>query len=236
MDSVSNRSFFNISTFTLISALLLSVAMSLLSVAHATSWRPPPGEVTGYNLKFATVVNKVNQYTDFVQTRGKKWVEKNSADRVIHTYTETNRDASSVYLKDHSRKLRLELNLQNKTLFVYNHWKFGSTKRDIGLIHHSFLVVPPKIQPAPVSPSEACRRAGGEMKSGMGVGNIFCVKPAKDAGKRCTDSSQCEGRCDYKPLVPGGTSEVIGQCQVTIPSSNCYQEMRAGRVGPKICP
>jgi hypothetical protein len=53
---------------------------------------------------------------------------------------------------------------------------------------------------------------------------------------RCTDSSQCEGRCDYKPLVSGGTSEVIGQCQVTIPSSNCYQEMRAGRVGPKICP
>ena len=59
--------------------------------------------------------------------------------------------------------------------------------------------------------------------------------PTKDAGQRCTDSSQCEGRCLLKPLVTGGTSEVIGQCQVSKPFFGCFQEMRSGMVMPKLC-
>lgn len=93
----------------------------------------------------------------------------------------------------------------------------------------------PPVTKGPPSSLADCLKVGGEWKRGGLSGVMICVTPTKDAAKRCTDSSQCEMRCLLKPLVQGGTSEVIGQCQANTEPFGCFQEMKAGKAMPKLC-
>jgi hypothetical protein len=62
-------------------------------------------------------------------------------------------------------------------------------------------------------PGPRCVAGGGEMGRAGRAGNVFCIKPYPDAGKPCTDGSQCLGGCFYKgPQVSTGTS-VAGVCK-----------------------
>ena len=74
---------------------------------------------------------------------------------------------------------------------------------------------------------EGCRKAGGQRD---GLAGAVCTFAAKDAGKVCTDSADCEGRCEAGD--PGGAT---GICSARISPFGCYSEMRDGVAQPALC-
>lgn len=80
-----------------------------------------------------------------------------------------------------------------------------------------------------------CRTDGGTVQRLGMLRNEACVLPYADAGKSCTDSSQCLGRCqlDMRAPVPEGT--VHGLCQPTTNEFGCFKEVRDGKVAFAKC-
>jgi hypothetical protein len=70
------------------------------------------------------------------------------------------------------------------------------------------------------------------------AGERMCVTPYPDAGKACTDKSDCAGRCiaDYGS-VKGRTSgsPAVGKCQADDALFGCYAEVVQGRLGARLC-
>ncbi len=63
-----------------------------------------------------------------------------------------------------------------------------------------------------------------------------CVLRYQDAGKRCSDSSQCEGRCLANgDSFPAEGKEAVGECQPTSDSCGCWAEIRDGRALRPVC-
>jgi hypothetical protein len=73
--------------------------------AGATGW-------TACNVKFGHASGGV--LGSYVQTNGKSWVEKNAAGKVGFNFKETGRDEWSVYLRDDSRGVNIQLDLHTK--------------------------------------------------------------------------------------------------------------------------
>ena len=75
--------------------------------------------------------------------------------------------------------------------------------------------------PTAASLASACAAKGGKIQP-VGKAQIpTCVTPYADAGKACTDKSQCQGACILEGnLEPQGP--VTGQCQKT-----CRRRRRA---------
>ncbi|PIE01082.1 MAG: hypothetical protein CSA79_01285 [Thiothrix nivea] len=92
--------------------------------------------------------------------------------------------------------------------------------------------------PAPGTPSFAqqCEQGGGRWVRGGIAGFYGCLRPAPDAGKRCTDSSQCAHHCNAVPGTepPPGTA-TSGQCQANNNYSGCHIEIRQGIAQPRYC-
>ena len=88
---------------------------------------------------------------------------------------------------------------------------------------------------------DECRQRGGSLLRGVGVTfgapeSLVCVVPYSDAGKECTDSSQCDGKC----LVWEGDIKygaAVGTCQAETPiRSGCFAEVLDGFVTePGLC-
>ena len=74
---------------------------------------------------------------------------------------------------------------------------------------------------------EGCRAAGGQRD---GLAGALCTFAATDAGKTCTDSAECEGRCEAT-----GTGGANGTCSARISPFGCYSEMRDGVARPALC-
>ena len=74
---------------------------------------------------------------------------------------------------------------------------------------------------------EGCRAAGGQRD---GLAGALCTFAATDAGKTCTDSAECEGRCEAT-----GTGGANGTCSARISPFGCYSEMRDGVALPALC-
>jgi len=80
---------------------------------------------------------------------------------------------------------------------------------------------------------EKCKSSGGSLR---GVGSIsypVCVIPYSDAGKACTDSTQCTGKCQVTgaALDARGSSDalIVGQCQASAHDIfSCYSEVVNG--------
>lgn len=83
---------------------------------------------------------------------------------------------------------------------------------------------------------KACIKQGGKwVRAGL-AGGYMCLIKAKDAGKSCTDSAQCEYRCIAnisESVQPGGKGS--GQCQTTNSHFGCYSVVKDGVVQPAIC-
>ena len=76
---------------------------------------------------------------------------------------------------------------------------------------------------------DSCEKMNGT-KTINGNGMETCYLPTSDAGKACTDSSQCEsGFC-----VTQDESAIEGTCYFAMPISGCWNVLSDGRVGP-IC-
>lgn len=74
---------------------------------------------------------------------------------------------------------------------------------------------------------KGCRESGGQRD---GLAGAVCTFPATDAGKICTDSDDCEGRCEA-----GDPTAAIGTCSARISPFGCYSEMRDGVAQPALC-
>ena len=81
---------------------------------------------------------------------------------------------------------------------------------------------------------ERCKADGGSIR---GVGSIsypVCVIPYSDAGKVCTDSSQCTGKCQAERADSGAPT--TGQCQADSHDKfGCYSEIVAGVAQGTVC-
>lgn len=79
-----------------------------------------------------------------------------------------------------------------------------------------------------------CSAKGGSIQP-VGKAQIpTCVVPYADAGKACTDKSQCEGACILEGnLEPA--SDVTGQCQKTNRQFGCYAKVVNGKSTGAIC-
>jgi hypothetical protein len=73
----------------------------------------------------------------------------------------------------------------------------------------------------------ACRRAGG---SRTGIVGQACVFPTPDAGKTCTDSTQCQSGCFTQEE---GATE--GQCAAFTSTFGCRSEVVNGVAEPSLC-
>lgn len=91
--------------------------------------------------------------------------------------------------------------------------------------------------PAPEQDSLAstCLAGGGTMKQVGKLQNWKCITPYKDAGKVCSDSSQCEGACQTNVTTQPGTGQVNGTCQADNNHFGCSATVVNGKLGRALC-
>ncbi len=95
---------------------------------------------------------------------------------------------------------------------------------------------------APIKPGEtlsakdraACEAAGGTVGRAGLVNWEHCIMPYKDAGKVCSDNSECTGQC-RNTLPAQGSGPVTGKCQANNLPFGCYGEVKNGKVTSRIC-
>ncbi|QNH10732.1 hypothetical protein [Xanthomonas sp. SI] len=81
----------------------------------------------------------------------------------------------------------------------------------------------------------ACTAQGGSLRPLGRRGLLKCVIPFADAGKACSDKSQCHGDCLAVAPVPTGTA-AQGVCQRDISENyGCRQTVQGGMGGSQIC-
>ncbi len=82
---------------------------------------------------------------------------------------------------------------------------------------------------------QACEAAGGEVHRAGILGYDNCILPYADAGKTCSDSSDCLGDC--RMTWPGAQPEetVTGTCQINDSPFGCFQTVENGRAGHTLC-
>jgi len=82
---------------------------------------------------------------------------------------------------------------------------------------------------------EQCRAGGGFIR-GVGMfGTPACVKPFPDAGKVCTDESECQGMCKAPESAIVGSSST-GTCQAdTHDIYGCYDKIERETVVEGVC-
>lgn len=84
------------------------------------------------------------------------------------------------------------------------------------------------------SEEQACKARGGEMRRICLMGELACVEKYRDAGKACTDKSQCMGQCRYRGDAPVGSS-VVGECQRTTDPCGCFGTVENGKFIGSLC-
>ena len=83
---------------------------------------------------------------------------------------------------------------------------------------------------------EACAAKGGEVRQEGLLGTYRCTVPYADAGKACTDKSDCEGKCLLPPEPEAATGEAAtGACQANDSPFGCYAEILDGKIAAALC-
>lgn len=82
----------------------------------------------------------------------------------------------------------------------------------------------------------ACTARGGEMQQVGRMQSWQCVVKFADAGKRCTDASQCEGQCEIagNSGIAAGAS-ATGVCQADSNRFGCRTTVENGKAGNTLC-
>jgi putative hemolysin len=84
--------------------------------------------------------------------------------------------------------------------------------------------------------SSACTARGGEMQQVGRAQTWQCVVKYADAGKRCTDASQCEGDCEIagnNDIAPGAAA--TGVCQADSNRFGCRTTVKDGKAEATLC-
>lgn len=84
--------------------------------------------------------------------------------------------------------------------------------------------------------AQGCAAKGGTLQRVCRRQVEACVVPFSDAGKACSDKSQCQGRCilDSDHPVSVGDS-VMGKCELDNDPCGCKIEVVNGKVGGGVC-
>ncbi|WP_395333859.1 hypothetical protein WBP06_08740 [Novosphingobium sp. BL-8H] len=81
----------------------------------------------------------------------------------------------------------------------------------------------------------ACEQSGGTVQRRGRMGMEQCVHRFADAGKTCSDTSQCEGKCVASAGAVSPDKPGVGQCQADDKLYGCYAELRDGKAPAAIC-
>ncbi|MBI1685756.1 hypothetical protein [Caulobacter hibisci] len=82
---------------------------------------------------------------------------------------------------------------------------------------------------------EACTARGGQIETVGRRGLPTCVVPFADAGKACTDGSQCQGGCVLEGNLEPSDAPVTGQCKRSNVQFGCYAKVVGGKATSAIC-
>jgi len=93
---------------------------------------------------------------------------------------------------------------------------------------------PAKIDWQAASTAEQCSSISGEWRPVCMMGKPACVVTFKDAGKSCSDSSECSGKCVTKAGAQPGT-ETRGQCTTNSDPCGCFQLVTKGKADYPLC-
>ncbi|RXD61983.1 hypothetical protein, partial [Xanthomonas perforans] len=74
----------------------------------------------------------------------------------------------------------------------------------------------------------ACTAKGGQLRPVGRMQIPRCIVPYADAGKTCTDNSDCSGDCLATSIVPNGAA-ATGTCQRDSDRFGCRQEVVGGK-------
>ena len=76
--------------------------------------------------------------------------------------------------------------------------------------------------------TRSCLAKGGTIRRVGMRGNLMCVKTYRDAGKQCTDSSQCLGGCYLAHVTPSPGKKAKGVCRRDDSPYGCFIEIHNG--------
>lgn len=83
---------------------------------------------------------------------------------------------------------------------------------------------------------DACAAKGGEVRQEGMLGTYRCTVPFADAGKACTDKSDCEGKCLLPPESEAAAGDAAaGACQASDSPFGCYAEILDGKIAAALC-
>lgn len=82
---------------------------------------------------------------------------------------------------------------------------------------------------------QLCQAAGGEVRRAGLLGYENCILPYADAGKTCSDSSDCIGDCRLTSSGAAPEETVTGTCQINDSLFGCFQTVENGRAGHMLC-
>lgn len=87
-----------------------------------------------------------------------------------------------------------------------------------------------------------CKDVGGKIIKSPSLHRDFCQVPYLDAGKVCSDSSECQGTCMTRNINPTyaknlkiNPGTMRGFCQKTNISFGCFMEIKLGEKGHILC-
>ena len=80
-----------------------------------------------------------------------------------------------------------------------------------------------------------CAAKGGTLQVFGRMIEPRCIIPYKDAGKVCTDKSECEGQCWATDTKPGPDGMLQGKCQPTNMFYGCNRHLVKGQAMPVLC-
>ena len=83
--------------------------------------------------------------------------------------------------------------------------------------------------------AEQCGAIGGNWRPICMMGKPACVVPYKDAGKSCSDSSECSGQCVTTSTGTPPESATRGVCTANSDPCGCFQLVEKGKAGYPLC-
>lgn len=86
-----------------------------------------------------------------------------------------------------------------------------------------------------ISHKATCEKQGGRWGRFGLMAKEQCNRPTADAGKECSDHSECESDCVTEDSIPAGT-EVTGKCfGWTVTLGTCMNLVKDGKAQGLIC-
>lgn len=81
----------------------------------------------------------------------------------------------------------------------------------------------------------ACLNHGGVIKGVCMSGLPTCVQQYLDAGKKCSDSSECAGECRIEHDFVKEKSPAVGYCSADDDPCGCFQVIKSGVAQAALC-